>query len=455
MSIDGAVVTDGVVGLRRRDCAGRSVRAIVCRPGKGVRLALSVQEEASRDHYIVRGHRIPQSGLVGEHATNISGEKSYRAETIRRDTPSYDELLLRYSERHPDSPILGYAGCGNVTMNPRFMAYIEGRLVYTKVDRKDPLSSFSVPNPSLVVRADGRPEFAKVRFELSPKAQAARVSAMPKFFSASDKDFNILVDGKKKPAKGIRYILQGPLLVEAGRAKQQKEIVDMAADGWFYDLRHVILFPWLQLKETSASVGLENMWKGGALVPAEVRRALEGEVIRLDVSPYRRALTAEAAQPWRPALEGVLAKASYAACHNEPQRPGEYRFVGTTLEIVYRPGVYNHSLLGLTKDGELIWLGLAGLGNRLGVTMADAAKLAKLNGFEYAILVDNGGDVMLSVRDQFVLSSTYGRGHIRSLLLFVSPGKCLLVSPDKYLPTQDFRERLTARLAGRRSVHGA
>ena len=332
---------------------------------------------------------------------------------------------------------LGFAGCGNVTMNPRFMAYVEGRLIYTEIDLTDPLSSFSKANPSIVVWEDGRPEYAEVQFILSPKAKAAPVSEAAKFFSAGAKDFTLRVNGEERTAKEIRYILQGPLLVDAGRAKKPRSIIKMAANGWFYDLRHVIMFPRLQFPDWSANVGLENMWNSGTLVSEEVRKALKGQVIEIELSPYQEALTRPGGGPWKQVLIDALHKALYAKSKSQLPNVGEYRFTRTKLRIAYRSGVYNHSLLGLTAGKELIWLGLAGLGNRLGVTMADTARLARLNGFQYAILVDNGGDVMLSVRDQFVLSSTYGRGHIRGLLLFVSPGKCLLVSPEKYLQTEN------------------
>lgn len=434
----------GVRGFHRKDHPNQRLQIVVCKPGPDVAVALSLQQEASRDHYIVRDGRIPGTPFLGEYMTTVSYERAYSGGPMRRDTLSSSELLLRYREHHPSEVILGFAGCGNVTMNPRFVAYAEGRLLYTEPDLKDRMSSFHRDNPSIVVWKTGSPTFARVRYRLTKPKRSLTRSGGPKILCRERSEFDIEIDGTCDRQDEVRFIAQGPPLVRGGAPIDEDDLIQMAKDGWFYDLRHVVQFPWVNWKGNSRpdklpiSVGLENMWKAGKIVEREIEKALRGRPVRIKLVPYtrRHAYVREDGKPVGvdPIKEALDAQ-SYRPS-SDPKERGEYHIDqdAKRLTICLHRGIYNHSILGLSKKNELIWLGLGGLGNRVGVTMTDAATLATQNGMHNALLIDNGGDVMLNIREKWILPSTYVRTRFRGLLLFAASSSTVIPVADGRVP---------------------
>jgi hypothetical protein len=437
----------GIHGWRRNDQSDKQLRVVACRPGSGVSLAVSTQQEASRDHYIVRHGTIPETPFLGEYMTTVSYEKAYIGGPIRLDTLSYRELLLRYREQHAHEGILGFAGCANVTMNPRFVAYVEGRLLYTEPDLSDKTSSFHRANPSIVVRKAGAPTFAQVRYELTKKGELSVQPGAPKILRSQQGEFSVEIEDSHEAFDDVRFIVQGPPLVRNGRPINEGDLVRMAKDGWFYDLRHVIQFPWVKwrgkddLNWLSVSVGLENMWASGEIVKGEVEKALQGQPVHVDLRPYEDKGQEYVEKHGKPIgidpIEEALDAQSYRSSA-DPRSRGEYRINRTArqLTICSHEGIYNHSILGLSNRNELIWLAICGRGGRVGVTMLDAAQLAAQNGMHNALLIDNGGDVMLNIHEEWIARSAHERTRLRGLLLFTAPALTAIPVGDGYVPVQ-------------------
>jgi hypothetical protein len=416
------------------------------------KVAVSVQEEASRDHYIVRNGTMPGTPFLGEYMRRVDGHTTFDGVAMRADTLSAHELLLRYRETHDDMEVMGFAGFGNVTMNPRFMAYIDGRLVYTRPDLDDPDSSFERPNPSVIVRRNGAAVFGGVQFRLGRQIDKQKLGIADRKWltgegalPGAEGEFQVVVDGEVMTRDDVVCVIQGPPLVAGGRPVEASDVGVMAQQGWFYDLRHIIRFPYVKLPgppgvaALGVDVGLERLWSGQGLNRQEVARALRGGIVSVPLEPYNDPNWPYVQTYGRPVgsplVVETLGRQSYVDQGTQaPSGRDQFRLSGNALQIRYGEGIYNHSVLGLSRDGELLWLGLAGLGGRAGLTMAETATLAALNGMENALLIDNGGDVMLNLRGEWVVRSGYNRTRIRGLLIFAAPAPKLDVE-ERYLPT--------------------
>ena len=103
----------------------------------------------------------------------------------------------------------------------------------------------------------------------------------------------------------------------------------------------------------------------------------------------------------------------------DPRAPGEYSLEDGTLTVVLKRGIYPHNMIGVRDDGRLIVIAVRGLSNRVGVTLQGGAEIMRQLGAKTALLLDNGGDVMMSFGDEMVLSSSEEqRDRLRSMILF-------------------------------------
>lgn len=438
----------------RCDCASRSARTIVLRDLSQATLDVSVQEEASRDHYIVRSGTIPGTPFLGEYMRRIDGHTTYDGVEMRADTLSVHEHILRYRERRRDRQVLGFAGLGNTTMNPRFMVYVGGRLCYTREDLSIVDSAFYDPQPSVLVWQNGATSSANVQFKLAPGLEPSHIIQQDrKWLAETDVipgcpgEFVAWVDGEQTSREKIHCVIQGPSLVHQGSARTQEEIVEMARKGWFYDLRHVIRFPYLRLRPPGdgpkavpplgLDVGLETMWDESKMQPHQVRRALQGDPIEIPLQPYLdqkpRYVKTYGSPVGADLIRKTLREQSYVESRELTQR-NQFCIDGQNLIIRFGEGVYNHSLLGLTQDNALMWIGITGLGGRVGLTMAETAELALQRGMHHALLIDNGGDVMLNLGGEWIVRSGHDRSRIRGLLVFAGETSPLKVEERFFLP---------------------
>jgi hypothetical protein len=294
------------------------------------------------------------------------------------------------------------------------MAFDGEAMAYTDPDVSE---TFGQPCPALLVTREGGAAFhPDVSFRCVGGKPAVAVSGLDR-------------------TDEIASAIQGPQLVENGKAISETQLIKLAVDGWFYDLRHILQFPFLAWppgrprdERVEIDCGLETFWAGGQLTKERVREALSGAEIEIDLEPYLSMAHdyVRAIGGGRPVGIDPVEETLRAQGYSDRLPRGERGWfaidrTANRLHMCLRKGVYNHSILGLTEDGELRWLGTAGLGGRVGVTMEQAAGLAAGNGLHNALLIDNGGDVMLNLRDEWVVRSGYGRSRIRGLLLFTVP----------------------------------
>jgi len=404
----------GARGIHRPDCPDRDLRVVLYRVPPEAELAVTFQREASGGHHIVRGHTMPGTPFAGQYMITLTGKTAYSADEMRAESLSYAEQVRRYEERRPDRAVLGFAGAGNITMNPRFMAFDGEAMAYTDPDAS---GTFGKPCPALLVWRNGGVEF---RPDVS--------------FKQGEEKPIVEVGGTDRTIE-IATAIQGPRLVADGMPIDEAGLIDLTVNGWFYDLRHVLQFPFLawpperpRNERVEIDCGLETFWDDGQLNETQVRDALSGEEIEINLDTYLDTAHGYVRDVGGGQPVGIdpVEETLRAQGYSDRLPRGEQGWFAidraeNTLRIRLRKGIYNHSILGLTEDGELRWLGIAGLGGRVGVTMEQAARLAAANGLHHALLVDNGGDVMLNLRGEWVIRSGYGRSRIRGLLLFTVP----------------------------------
>jgi len=346
-------------------------------------LWLSVQADANIDHSIVRASPIPGTAFCGEYLIDISGAMR-TGNRIREETWTIARHLAQARGARPgiEEQSLGFVGAGNLTMNPQYVAFSDGELYCVRGQRFDrEFSCLMLGGTGATLR----------RLRLDPHAVPA--------------------------GSGIA----GPALVRDGEGIHQDDLLKMAGKGEFYDLRHIIQFPMIFWPEEGSlrlqiDVGLERFWENGELRKDVIESALRGEPIDVDLSPYTAIAPRFGRAVGLPALRAALATQGYRGVRR-PRDAGDVCIGEQELHICFYPGIYNHSLLGVRRDGAIVWLGIRGLGNRAGLTMVDAAALAARH-MRDGILVDNGGDVMCRYGERWIIESSYGRDRIRALVFF-------------------------------------
>jgi hypothetical protein len=260
---------------------------------------------------------------------------------------------------------------------------------------------------SLVVRKPGykRVTIEPVKYRLS--AGAAQI------LNASGDD----ITGE------VEYATFGQQIVRNGQAIDRDELKRMAVGQQFYDLRHLFLFGRIPAGDKRwLDAGLGAFWDDGVLNVESVSAALEGEVVLVDVRQFD---------------ETAVLAAMYAKGYDkvdEPKVRGQFSLKNRKLTVMLLDGLYPHNMIGVRKDGVVMSVVLRGLSNRLGVSILGAAEVMASLDAQDAVILDNGGDVMMDFGGDQVLGSAKGeRNRLRSVLLFRKE------DANTRLATDDFR----------------
>lgn len=407
-----------------------NVDAVLVRFPPAISLAVEFQEAAFLDHYIVR--HLPRDGthLFGEKIQLLDGRVAWNGADLRTDIPTEQSMLEIFRRKYPHLRVRGNAGFANVTMNPSFVAWANGRLACTRPDL-DRISNVDSAYCGVVVDQDCITEFSnEIHFHGDTE-------------SGENVRFRI---GARDLTEATRFVVCGPQLVREGAALTDEWLKASVLSQEWYDLRHVILFPHIHWTNPeldalrsaterdvlSINPGLEAFWRSdGTLHEEAIKAFFAGEPVIIDLAPY----TEVDAYPYfrqRGAQIGIdrLLEAfeahGYRKANSSAPNRGEYYILGKQLAVTFLPGIYNHSLVGIGHDGSLLWMGIKGLGGRVGVTLTDMAQLAVNAGFFNAIVCDNGGDVHLSLTEDpgsdeatYIIHSANERRRFRGLLLFV------------------------------------
>ncbi|HWQ55202.1 MAG TPA: phosphodiester glycosidase family protein [Bryobacteraceae bacterium] len=332
--------------------------------------ALSVQAAWNGSRGLIRG-LIEDGVLVEDHIREELDEEGRLRDAgrriagpgpIRRQVWTVSEHRTAWLARHPGESIAGWIGNGNLLANPHFVGWSDGTLFTL---RGEPLERRTYT--CLVVRKTG--------VSIEPLAASG--------FSAE-----------------VKCATFGQQVVKDGNPIGRKELIAKAAAGEFFDLRHVFLFPRVDMgPQRWMDAGLAAFHQaGGGLNARAIEDALRGKPVECPVEQFsenqvRRALEAKGYR--------------------------DYEFHGGLLRFIPREGIYPHDLIGLREDGTLMAVAAGGLSNRVGLSIEGAGELMRSLGARDALLLDNGGDVTLGCGDETIFSSKDGvRGRLRSVLFF-------------------------------------
>ena len=375
---------------------------------EAIQPAVSVQASWNRSRGIVRGCKIgdvlvedhicetldDEGRLVraSEHEGRIFGSQRMRAQVW-----TAERHLAVYRETQPSERVLAWVGNGNLLNNPHFVAFdgssIPHRL-YHLVSEIPYLRRSGRRYSCLIVRRPTcapRVSIESVFFEYDRDGQ-------PEIYSADEQQIT----------HEVEFATYGQTIVEKGRCIEDADLIRMVGDGEFYDLRHIFLFGRVETgPDQRLDAGLAGLWgANGNIDTGAVERAIHGEPITSDVRQL--------------APDLVHRAMSAKGYHNvaNPKTVGEYSLESGFLRVVLRRGIYPHSMIGIRKDGSLILVAIRGFSNRVGITVQGGAEIMRLLGAETALLIDNGGDVMMCFDGEMVLSSSEGqRDRLRSIIL--------------------------------------
>jgi hypothetical protein len=426
----GGLVVDPIRSYYVPSFGEENVEAVLLRLPADISFAVEFQEAASLDHFIIR--HLPRDGthLLGERIQLLDGRSAWGGADLRTDIPREQEMIEIFRNRHSDLCIRGVAGFANVTMNPAFFAWTRGKFACTRPDL-DRLSDVDSPFSGIVVGQDYVARFSN-DIHFHGDAENARQLR--------------LRIGARDLTEEARFVACGPQLVREGVALTADQLKASVLSQEWYDLRHVILFPQIHWPDPewekfdpmnegdvlSINPGLEAFWRSdGTLNEDAIEAFFACEPVNVDLEAY----TEVDAYPYFKQygrqigvdrlLEAFEAR-GYRPTNGRIPNFGEYCIRGKKLTVTFLPGIYNHSLAGVDRDGRLMWMGTKGLGGRAGLTLQDTARLAADNGFSEAIVCDNGGDVHLRLTEtpnsdelSDILLPAYERCRFRGLLLFV------------------------------------
>jgi len=376
-----------------------------------VRPAVSVQPEWNGCKGIIRG--VKETGFLVEDFINQeikygkltdTRRRIVGAEEMRKQVWTIDQHKAAFAGAHLDQNILGWVGNGNLLSNPHFVGVAEGTVYHLESETANfPSRTYS----SLVVRRTNKNSVAieSIRYKSTPNGT--------RILTAEDKDIT----------EEVEYAIFGQQLVQSGQPIDTAKLKAMAAAEQFYDLRHLFLFGRMQMGNTRwLDTGLVAFWEDSHLNTTALKAAIDGEPVTVDVRQFDAG-----------AIRSAMDCKGYDEV-TEPSRPGQFSLRNGNMRLILLAGIYPHNMIGIREDGFMISVVVRGLSNRLGVSIFGAAEIMCGLGAKDALLLDNGGDVMMEFGDVQILGSAEKkRNRLKSVLFFTG----LTQLPD--LQPQDFR----------------
>lgn len=352
---------------------------------KLVDIVVHVQEEWDRSVGIKREG--------GKEYTILSqgGRKLFGAQEIRRGTITYGEHIRRFERANPQKLVVSFLGNGNLLFNPWFVAWLNGRL-FCLNDEPFEKRVYS----SLIVWKQDQ-EFPATIGDIMYRN--GRVLLANGQFAQDITD-------------RIECTTFGQRLVQDHRPIKVDKLLHQ-----FYDLRHLLPALYYATDDGSEyAFGFDQLYtdeekKRLAVMkqPVNLRLKIDTDLGLLTVDPQR--------------LRESLSEADFEEVDNfhSIQKEGQY-FISPYDEMItikYKSNIYPHNMLGVTDEGTVLCVTVTGLSGRAGISMEKASKLAVELGIKDAILLANGGDVMMQYFGKMEVKSSENRRRLRSMLLFV------------------------------------
>ena len=353
--------------------SGRAIEGAVLEVFPGERnIELLIQDSLNHGEGIVIDEKGVQS-LVHP----ATGRKGYGDKGMRQDFRIHQEMLMEQARSFPNRRLFAYSGNANLLMNKAVVAWKAGTLYHLK---GEPVEDRDFQ--ALLFWKGGKVSIEAVRFK---------------------KDHVLLVDSGEDISDWIEALTSGEPILVNGRPLSRTE---MAKD--IYDLRHLIGFPFLG----------EDQYLGYSLLEKDralLQSALEGAALTL---PWPEGITDQK-------LIDAFSERGYQAVSSarEVSHMGQYYLDSSagSITMTFVRGISPHNIIGVKPDGTVVNVAVKGKSNRVGVTLEEAAHLMVNHGVRDALILDNGGDVLMSVEERPVISSFTGRERHSSLVAYSRP----------------------------------
>jgi len=328
-----------------------------------VNVVIKVQEELKDAPGILR---------EGTLAYTLAGrDKRIGDSGIRDSTITYHDHISRFERNDLQGrKVLGFVGNGDLLMNPWFVAWIEGELFHVK---DEPVYRRRAPYSSLIVWKDGRVSTENIYF----------------------RGGKIKLDDPlgRNITKDVVYTTYGQRLMERGRFVPPYEISEQ-----YYDLRHLVLFPFFSDQE--GYLGLNQLEMDSRMREDALKKLPVKLDFRADKDRARKAMIEKNYQE--------VAKV---------EKEGQFRITEDKIFIIFKSGLFPHNIIGTTDKGRVVSIVVTGWSNTAGLMLDKVGKL--LDGIKEkhglnikdAILLDNGGDVMMHYRGNMIASLSLSMGH--------------------------------------------
>lgn len=346
-------------------------------------LILSVQEELNQSIGIKR-ESSKEFTRSKENNQKISGTRKMRHTTI-----TYIEHLKRFRRKYRKKSAIAVIGNGNILFNTWFVAWMN-RKVFALED--EPIAARTY---SSVIVWKNRKSFPVTIGDVKYRDNKV-----------------ILLEGKQESdiTKRIKFATFGQKLVDNHKKVKIYKIINQ-----FYDLRH--LLPGLYYTAPNGRkyvFGLDQLYKDEKKKISAVMKKPVNLEMYINDSGLRIKISANK-------LREVLNGSDFKEVNNrrDIKREGQYYINpdGETITIKYKPNVYPHCIIGTTDEGTVRCMAITGLSGRAGISVEKASKLAADLNMKDAVLLSNGGDVIMRYFGEMIVKSSEKRRRFRSILI--------------------------------------
>ncbi len=392
-----------------------------------LRLRLSV-DEGIGGQPIDREFDLPKFRANGK---NLTDQREMRQGLVK---PA-DQHLAEVHARYPDEDILAFVGNGNLLANFGFVAWLAG-VLYHLAD--EPV--FKRSYTCIVSWKDGHVTVEDAWFA----QENGNVIVLQKL----DNTLQDITDD-------IDFATSGQPLVRGGEPIPLQHI----AEHW-YDTRHLVqplrivtngtalFIPNAQLQhgllrkalcqpvhvraevqvdeETCFPLTISGWLKMAKEKPAALANAVgflkEQGILQEGENLDDSSVLLRVAETMERLLGDTLNRGYCLVDDSRPLREGEARFINGHLEIFFKKALYPHNIFVRWADGSCGFVIFPGKSGREGTTLPFAQVfLTQELKVQDAVLLDNGGDVRLWYRGQYLVPSSEKRQEIRSILTLTAP----------------------------------
>jgi hypothetical protein len=326
-----------------------------------------------------------------------------------------------FHRAYPGSRIVGMQGCGNLSMNEWYVAYLR--------------SPFTGGEPRFVALPEDRLDRVPARqYTCLVKYRGGRTTIEPLFFNFLKRCVCRRPD-RQDITDEIEFAVYGTQVLRNGELVDFSNIVEQIAD-----VRHLFRLPNLNPKQNTESEPhtrprrffgekqYDDVWFGEAelLKNLALRRAALTEPVLLN-----RQFEHMGADP--DYISEMFGKSGYREDHAGDRflrySDASWRFRQETDELVevkLLRNVYAYSLIGLDEGGNILALAVGGLAGRRGQTLEAAVQNIRSYGAVDALLIDQGDDVFqyaVSPRGTYEPRVRLLRPQLRAVFVFATPAE--------------------------------